>query len=462
MADLSVSGLATGMDTASLISQLMALERQPENILSKKKTTLQDQVSEFNKINTSLTTLQSFFDGINTASEFKAKSASVGDSTVVTATAGSTASPGVHSLKVVSLASSQNQVSQGYASTSTQIFGTGTLTITGASGSTSVTIDSANNSLDGIAAAINASGANVTASVINDGTDTPYRLSITGKDTGSYTVDASGLTGGSATNPVFDEKVPGAKAHFYLDGVEMYRTSNSFSDAIPGVTLTLLAANDPKSTTITVTNDNSTITSRINSFVSSYNDAMDLLNRQSVYDATTKKAGVLSGDSTVRDIKFQLQSILTNRVAGVADAYSTLSQLGIKTDSTNGSLSVDTTKLNDALTNHYDDVVALFTQNAGVPNLAQNQYGVAEQFRIKLEKMTHSYVGSGSSDNGMISTKINSINKTMQDITDQITSMEVLMTQKEENLKKQFASMESLVSSLSSQGNAMIAALNKM
>jgi flagellar hook-associated protein 2 len=538
MAALSIGGLATGIDTTTLISQLMYLERAPERILSAKKKTIQSQVDVFNQIAGALSSLKGIVAGMNTSTGFRGMKVTTGDSSVATATASSSAFPGSHTVSVTSLARFQRQVAdQGYASSTDLNFKTGSIVITGGANPVTVTIAEGQNSLSGIAAAINASGANLTASVINDGSANPYRLVVTGKDTTNYTLDFSGLTGaptapnGAAyTEPLFSKNFSvtgdttsgsnvisnistanlqvgmvlsgagleadtvitgilgpdsvqisrnatatgtgatlsypnsayqaGAPASFTVDGIAVSKTSNTVTDVIPGVTLNLLK--EGVTTTVGVENDDAAVTTKINSFVKSFNEAMTLLNKQSNYDATTKTAGVLSGDSTVRMVKSQLQSILTNTVSGVTGTFSMLSEIGITTNRTDGTLTVDSAKLSEALKNDFDSVVELFTRNGGVADLPANRYGVAEQFNNVLEKLTHAYEGPSSQYNGVISSRIQGLKDTMSGIDTQIESMELRLTRKEEALKKQFTALETLVSSLTTQGNSLINYLSSL
>jgi len=464
---VSVSGLATGMDTKTLVSQLMVLERQPETILTKSKTKMQSQIDVYTPLQTALSNLQTLMSGMNTSTKFQVQTASLSDSTLASAQASSTALAGTHDLVVTSLAKSQRQVStNGFASASDLVFKDGgTITISGgSSGDLTVTLGSGNNSLNGIAAAINSSGGNLTASIINDGSSTPFRLVLTGKDTNNYTVDMSGLDDTSAA-PTFNSSdptySPASNAIFSLDGVSMTRTSNTVNDAIPGVTLNLLKGGGGTST-VTVGNDTAAITSKINSFISSYNDIMGIINKQSVYDSTKKTAGPLFGDSTLRSVKDTLRSIISSPVSGADANYSLLSQIGISTNSKDGTLSLDSTKLSTALSANFSAVTDLFTHNGGGYGITDTStYGIAERFNLRMDKLTNAYTGAGA-DNGIIATRINGLQKSMTNIDDQIASMELLLTQKEDNLNKQFAAMESLVSGLSTSGNALINSLSNM
>lgn len=472
MSTFSISGLATGLDTASIISQLMQLERQPETVMQARQTTYQSQISEFQKIESALSSLQDAAQAFSTLDGFKSVKATVADTSVLTATATSSATPGTHTVQVVTLAKNQRQVSTGVASQTDNIFNTGSFTITDSSGNAkTVTIAEGQNSLQGIVSAINSSGANVSASIINDGSANPYRLVVTGKDTDNYTIDFSGLTtapaGGTgslvptmlgAGDPSYQA---GTAATISVDGVSITRTSNTVTDAIQGVTLNLVK--EGATTTVSMTNDTDAITQKINAFVTAYNNVASLINKQSDYNTDTKSAGILSGDATVRTIQSQLQSLMSRTVPGLSGSYTTLSSVGITTDGKTGKLSVDSTKLSTALSSDFNAVADLFTHNAtSSTSLPINQYGLAEQFNQVIETMVHPYIADGMPDNGLIETKIKGLNTSISDIDDQINSMEERITKMQANLQQQFTMMESTVSSLQTQGNTLLSYLNSL
>ncbi len=463
---ISFSGLATGIDTSSIVSQLMALERAPEKILTDQKTKMQGQASEYTKLSSLLKTLQSTLTAMNTVGTFAAKRVSVADGTVASATATASALAATHTLKVTSLAQSQTLVSNsGYASDTALNFGTGTVTITNAADPThpvTINIDGTKNSLQGIASAINSSGANVSASVVNDGSGTPYRLAIIGKDTNTYSVTAS-LTGGSTgyDAPVFTEKVAASNAVFQVDGIDMTRTANTVTDAIPGVTLNLLNTNDPSRTTITVTNDTSSVTDKINSFITAYNNVMNLINQDTAYDSTKNTAGPLFGDSTVRTVRDTLQTVLTSAVSGLTGSYTSLSQIGINSEAKTGILSInaDSTQgptLSDALSRDFNGVVSLFTSNTGTYGFDLDQYGIAEQFNQQITALTKPYLAGSYS--GIIAARVQGLNDNMTDIDDRIAAMEVRLTAMENSLNAQFTAMETTISNTQAWGNQLLAA----
>lgn len=466
MGTISFSGLASGIDTQSLITQLMYLERAPERLLQTKQTKLQSQIDLYKQIKTALTEFQSSAQSIKTSSTFKGVKAEIGDSSVLTASASSTAMEGVHTVEVTTLARSQRQVSVGYASASSLTFNTGSFTIDDGTGTvTTINIAEGQNSLNGIVAAINDSDANVTASIINDGSGTPYRLVVTGKDTKNYTIDFSGLStapaGGTGSlaptllGPGDPTYQAGTAASFKVDGVSITRTSNTVTDVLEGVTLSLLK--EGSTTSVAITNDTDNVTEKINNFVKEFNDALTLINKQTVYDSTGKTSSALSGDATLRTVQTQLQRLITTPVSGVS-SFSTLASIGITTDSKTGTLSVDATKLSDALKNDFEGVVDLFTHNGDTAGLADDQYGLAQQFNLVLDRFTHSYT-EGSNLNGLIETRISGLTNSIKDIDKQIESMELRMEQREKVLTAKFTAMETLISTLSAQGSSMINAI---
>jgi flagellar hook-associated protein 2 len=547
MSVITFSGLATGLDTASIISQLMQVSRQSETPLLNQQKTDQNKISEFNKIESALSNLQTIMQGFTTTTSFSSMTAATGDSSLITATATGDASPGNHDVQVLSLATSQRQVSDtgvagaaGYASSTNLNFNTGNITITGPSGPTSVKIAAGQNSLKGIAAAINGSSANVTASIVNDGSANPYRLVITGKDTNSYSIDFSGLstpptapTGAAYTNPYFPSSTAfsgdltngsntvsiggsmsnlfvgmslkgtglpdgttitaidavnstmtlsnaatadstgasltatsptyqaGVPAHLVVDGMDMYKTSNTVTDAIQGVTLNLLSKGS--STSVSVGTDTDTVTKNVNSFVSAYNSAMSLINSESVYDPSTKTAGILAGDPTIQTMKMQLQSLLTAIVPGSSSIRS-LADLGLTTDQNDGTISLKADTLSSALSKNFNDVVNLFAHNGdkliggSIQTLPTAQYGIAQQFSAAIKNMVTPYV-AGSSSNGSIEIVKNGLNSDISNINNQISDMEKRFAMTQTNLQNQFNALETTVSKLQNQGDMLLSYL---
>jgi flagellar hook-associated protein 2 len=220
--------------------------------------------------------------------------------------------------------------------------------------------------LAGIRDAINQAALDVTASIVGDGSATPYRLVLQSSATGASSAMRISVAGDPALQALLGYDASGTQnltqtvvaqdASLTINGVAVTSASNSVSSALDGVTLNLLK---PGSSALTVGQDTSAAQNAVQAFVKAYNDLSSTLSDLSKYDPTTKQAGLLNGDSAVRSIQVQLRNVLGSAL-GTSLSYSTLSQLGLSFQR-DGSLSLDTTKLQSALASDADSVAALFT-----------------------------------------------------------------------------------------------------
>ena len=388
---ISAPGIGSGLDVNSIVSQLMAVERQPLNTLSAKEAGYQAKLSAYGSVKGAVAGFQTALQGLNSASRFQTLTATASDSSVFSASATSKAVAGAYSLEVSSLAQAQKLVAAGQASSTAAIgsgaettvtfdFGTisgGTLdggVYSGAAfasngnGTKSITLDSSNNSLQGIRDAINAAKIGVTATLINDGSGTPYRLVFSSDAQGvsnSMKVSVSGdaavgnlLTHDPAGTQNLSETVTAQNANFKLNGVAVTKTSNSVSDVLEGVTLNLYKVTSSPAT-LTVARDTASVSNSITGFVKAYNDLAATLKNVSGYDAASKRGAILQGDATVRSLQTQLRGILGTSVTGAPGDLTTLSSIGVAFQK-DGSLAVDQTRLDDAMTNHFDEIASLF------------------------------------------------------------------------------------------------------
>ena len=181
---ITSAGVGSGLDVEGIVSGLMELERRPLTRLDTKESTYQSKLSAYGTVKSYLSTLQTAATSLATASTFTGKSASVSDSTVLSAAASSTAAAGSYSINVTQLAKYHAVRSNTNYAASTETFNTGTLSISvGGGTAVDVPITGANNTLAGISQAINEADAGVSASVINDGSTN--RLVLTSKTSGS-------------------------------------------------------------------------------------------------------------------------------------------------------------------------------------------------------------------------------------------------------------------------------------
>lgn len=391
MAAISSPGLGSNLDVNSIVSQLMAVERQPLQALDKKEASFQAQLSAFGTIKSSLTSFQTALQSLNDVTKFQAYKATIGDSSVATVAAANTAAAGNHSLEVSKLASSQKLVALGQTSATASI-GNGTLTLefgtigggtfnsttgkyTGATftadgaGAKTITIGASNNSLTGIRDAINAAKIGVTASIVNDGSGTPYRLSLAVNDTGAAKSLRISVAGDAALSNLLAHDASGTQnlaetatasnAEFKLDGVAITKSTNSVSDALEGVTLNLLKTNVGAAAQIAVVRDSSGAKSAAESLVKSYNELNTTLKNLGAYNPTSKQGSILQGDVTLITLHARIRATLTDALKGAAGSFSNLSQIGIAFTK-EGTLKFDSAKFQAAVEAAPNDIAPLF------------------------------------------------------------------------------------------------------
>jgi len=429
---VTFGGLATGMDTGAIVEALMKIERQPIDRLEKDKSYFQNRLSAFTDFNSKLTDLKAKADAIDTAQELNTPKATASSDVYFSSTASSSASMGNYQIHVETLAQVQKDVSDGVADSGANDFGTGTLTLTVGGTPTDITIDSSNNSLSGIVDAINAADLGVTATIINDGTASPYRMVLSGDTVNdTFSLDTSGLSGGTYANPTMSNVQSAQQAHIQVDSIDIYSDTNTFSEAIQGVTLDLLTADTGGTSTsrFSLSSDPDSTTTKIKDFVNAYNSVINFI--------ATQKDADWGHDSTFTSTKRQMQSLLTETI-NVSGSYSSLSDLGIATQR-DGTLLVNSTDLSDALTTDFDGVISLFTGDTTVD-------GISQLFSNYLDGVTDSY-------DGFLATKKESTSSTVKRISNQIDNLEARMVSRQKTLEMQFSAMEDLVSSLNSQSS---------
>jgi flagellar hook-associated protein 2 len=429
---INFSGLATGMDTGAMIDALVKVERRPIDLLEAQMGALEFKLSLFNDLNSKLAALKTAAGKLSTAATFFVKKASSSNDTVVSATAGSNASAGTHSVTVTSLAQATTQASAGFALPTSNVK-QGTLNITVGTTTTPITIDATNNTLDGMKNAINASGAAVTASIVQVDATT-YRLVVSGKNTGTanaVTIDESGLTTGPDPLPGFIVSQAATNAVLDVDGiVGINRSTNTVSDVITGVTLDLKSFS-ASPVQVAITNDTDAIKTQVNDFVKAYNDVASFIHEQTKYDAKSKSGAPLIADSTMQSAQGILRMALGTMVAGNP---ASLADLGFTTN-TDNTITVDDVKLTDALANNA----------AGVSNLFIDAInGVAVKMTAGVDSLT-------APSSGLLTSRIKGTQDSMGDIADNIAEKEDRLEQFTVALVRKFAVLESLVAQLKAQ-----------
>jgi flagellar hook-associated protein 2 len=408
---ISSPGIGSNLDVNSIVTQLMTIEQKPLVTLSANEASYQSKLSAIGSVKGALASFQGSVQSLSALANFQRMQVSAADATVATASGTVIAAPGNYSLEVTQLAQAQKLASAGQASI-TNAVGTGVISFdlgaisggtldpatgkyTGAgftssgNGIQSVTIASGNNSLTGIRDAINSAKIGVTAAIVNDGSGSPWRLTLTQTATGnasSMKISVAGdaslqslLNNDPAAGPAgqsLSEIISAQNALLKVDGISVTKASNTVSDVIQGVTLNLAKTNAGNPTTISVARDTGSVANAVTAFVNAYNQINKTLTDVSSYDASTKTAAILNGDSTVRNIQTQLRAVLSSPIAGNTGLYGQLFQIGV-TLQKDGTLAVDSSKLQTAMDSNFGDIAALFAATGKASDTLVNYSGAS-------------------------------------------------------------------------------------
>jgi flagellar hook-associated protein 2 len=454
------SSSTTALDVPALVSQLMAVERRPIDTLNARVSSYETKISSYGTLSSLVSSFQTAAKTLNT--NLQKVAATPSDASLLSASAGSTAVPGTYTVNVSKLAQSQNLVAAGQAS-STAAIGNGTSTtvtfdlgtISGGtltngiysgatftsngSGTTSITIDGTNNTLEGIRDAINSAAAGVTATIVNDGSGTPYRLALTSTSSGasnSFKITTSGGDGTIDSLLGYDpegtqnltQTLAAQNADLTVNGIAITSASNTVSEAIQGVTLTLKNTTAAPSS-LTVARDSTAINTAASGFVEAYNSLASQIKSRSAYGSDAKTAGTLAGDGTLRTMQDQLRSIFNTPASG--GTLTSLAQVGISFQK-DGSLLLDSSKLDSAISTDFSDVTNLFSSSTG--------------FATRLEDWATSTLGAG----GLIDTRTQSLKEFVKNRNDEIDKLENQMSALEKKYIREYTNLNIMLSSMNS------------
>ena len=448
---LSVGGIMSGLDTNSIIDQLSELNRRPIAQLQRREAAFSVKLTTYGSMRGLLNGVKTAAAALSNPKGFEQFNASSSKSDVVSATATGKAITTSHKVVVHQLAQEQRLRSIGFEGNpeSNPTVGAGTLHLqVGTAQPTAITIQETD-TLQDIARHINASDAGVSASVIFSGD--AYHLSLTAREPGMENVislkvddsdgDSTDMEGLSRLvydpdSGVFNmvETQQAQNARIDVDGITgIERSSNTISDIIDGLTLTLksLPESPGSEAVISVTRSTSAFNEKINAFVSAYNELVDFFKSNTAYNMNTQKAGPLTGDSTTRHIQNLLKRELQRAMPGMPSELSSLFQVGITSDR-DGKLKVDSSVLSAAIQNNYSGVVSFFSEDS------ESLKGFAVSFAKSIEGVLAPRDGILASRTGGIENSISSLQKQME-------RMESRVMATEERLRAQFLALEELL-----------------
>ncbi|MCY4743639.1 flagellar filament capping protein FliD [Pelomonas sp. UHG3] len=461
MATISSAGIGSGLDIESLVSKLVAAERTPITQLNTRIDGLKTELSSYGKVQSALSTLRDAASRLTTPASWSGSLATSSDPTLVSVTAGSSAAIGTVSVKVDALAQSQTLVSSNAVASATTTVGQGSLTITlgkwttdggdpptytgftDKAGATPITVNvgAGQDTLAGIRDAINAAGAGVTASIVNDASGARLTLrSSTSGETNAFRIEATG----GLTDLGYDPRVgvtsliqtlPAQNARALINGIEISSETNSLREAIDGLNITLLKTSTIPAS-VAVSQDKDSIKKLITDFTAAYNAVNALLREQTKYDASSKTSGPLQGDATAVGLQNQLRNIIGGTTS-LAGSIGRLAQIGLEAGS-DGNLKTTDAKLNTALSD-LDSLKKLFM---GLDGTNSSNDGFAQRIR--------SYVDGALSADGRVTSRQAGLQKLIDNSNKSIDKLEDRVASTEARLRARYSLLDTQMSKLNS------------
>lgn len=431
---ITAAGVGSGIDIETIVSQLMTLERQPLDRLESRESVTNAQLSAYGQIKSALSSFQDAMSDLSSIDEFKIYSSTSSDEDVLTAETDESAASGIYNLTIDQLAQNHKLGSAEFADTDT-IGGGGVddkLTLTVGTESMDVDLSTAK-TLTEIRDAINSDENNpgVTATILNTGGGN-QRLVLTSNESGyenrvqlSYggTIDANTLnlaTTNQDSDGVTLTDLADLDAVFSIDGFSLTSSSNNVSGVMDGITFDLKQTG---SVTLNIERDTESIEASAQAFVDAYNAVLSTIN--------TQRNGQLSGDSSLRSIEGLMRNVLNTAPSGLSGIFSSLSEVGIKTNAETGRLELDSSDFSEALNADFDSVAQLF---------ANDDQGFAFRFEALAESLLDT--------DGLIDAREDGLRDRISTLQDQQADYERRLELKEKALRSQYAALDSLVGSL--------------
>nr|MBO2472395.1 flagellar hook protein [Bacillota bacterium] len=450
---MHISGIVSGLDTDTLIEQLMAIERRPLVLMQERKTTLEKQRDAWRDVNTRLNNLRDRMAELSRLSLFERRAVTSSKAEVATATANRNAVEAVYRISVQQLAAAHRVAGKRFETVDGKaapkeplgLSGEARLRV-GQNGDwdwITVTVKTAD-TLESIAAKINeAAGGAVIARVL-DG-----RLILEAKETGAANTLEFEVPDGSDPSAVniwqelgvvndkgeiLNELQAAQDAVFTVEGrLTITRSSNTVDDLIEGVTLQLKGVGE---TTLEIRRDVDAVVDAVRRFVEQYNSTMSFIQDR------MGENGVLKGDTLLMRIQMQLRADVMAPVAATGLKYNQLAAVGISVDKS-GTMSLDEARLREALGESPEEVARLFTASKEDGDPFD---GVA----IRLEQRFQQWLAAGD---GLLAARQKLFGDRIKAIEDSMDRFEQRMEIREANLRRQFLALEEALASLQTQSN---------
>ncbi|MAA62321.1 UNVERIFIED_ORG: flagellar hook-associated protein 2 [Idiomarina abyssalis] len=449
---VSSLGARSGLDLEGIVSATLNAERVPkQNRLDQQEGRLQVELSAVGEMKSVLSKLQEAAEKLSSGELFSAMKASVkqpesGD--VITVESTEDAGVGNFDISVTQLAKGSRAVSaDGAFANSEDEVNTNAGSLTFGAGDESFTLNiEAGSSLEDIRKAVNSSQDNfgVTADIINTGTEAKliFRSNVSGEgndltvtnDNAEFDAISTQANGGGAGGMSIAAADKATDAIIEIDGIQAKNDTNIFEDVIQGSTITAVKeSEDAETAKLSIARDEDGVKKSIDAFVKAYNGAVASLNE------IGGENSMLQGDATVRNLKGQLNNVLTSTFG---EGGQTLFDLGFGLDK-EGKLEAENpvTSFSEVLKNN--------------PAALESVFGGENGLASRMDSFLDGYVGGG----GSLELRKDTINQSLDRVAESREDLKLRMESMEETLRAKYQALDSLVGQLQSRGNSVSAQL---
>jgi flagellar hook-associated protein 2 len=446
MAAVTFSGF-NNIDFNSVVSAIMAQERQPLTTLETQKTAYETQKTAFGTLAGRLSAVQSAVETLASGNAVAGLAVTSSDTSVGVASTGGSVE-GSYEIVVQALARRQVTASMStYASTDEIVATGGSLTLTGSDGTTTTITVDAVMTVKELVDAINSADAPVTASLVQSAPGA-YQIVLTGRHTGAnqaFTI-ANSLAGGTGlsfsdadVNGVYDNVQDARNATFTVNGLAIESASNTISDAVPGATLTLTKADPDKPVGVTVTRDTAAAKERVEKLITAYNELVTFINDQRTAASTGKTS--IARDPLVQGLKNSVRAALLD-VYDNGGSYSRLAEVGIGFDQT-GKMTLDKKTFENAVSENLGSLQTLFAGDDG----RSGAFGA-------LGALMKNYTRAG----GLVADVRNRLTDQTRALTSRMDALEAQLERRRLTLQREFQAADEAMSQL----NAQVASLSSL
>jgi len=433
----SVGGIISGIDTNSIVTQLMNAARGPIRGFQGRISSLETRKSKLQEMNTLLSDFKTALDAVNSSEELPAYAVSSSQPNQLGATVSEDGWPATYDVQVISAADASILRSNGYA-TSTSEIRAGTLKITTIDGTTNVPLSDVDGTrtLDGLAEYINDNVDGVYAYVLNTGVPgSPYKLMLQGEETGAaHDVSATVTAGGGPGTPLtMTSQQVAADAELLVDGQTVFTESNQAAGVIPGVTLDIKGVTTGEAQ-ISVGQDTSKMVGNVQAVVDAYNKLNAFFGKNIGLEADS----AIQGDQTVRTVQRRVQQVMS---AGYSSGdVAGINSLGLGT-SQDGTLNFDSAVFSAKLGTDFQDAILTLTDGG----LFDDLYDAVDAV---VDPVT-----------GILAPRLSSIDSQVKSLNDSIADTEYRLEKMESRLRQQFTAMESAMAKYQATGDFLAAQL---